>query len=424
MFTPLTNNRVLPLVALTCLANAAHPMRAQERSPAIELGVTHVIRSAVLDENRRLLVTLPESYERTTVGYPVLYVLDGSSHILHATATTRFLASARNRIPEMIVVAVPNTNRNRDLTPGPGATRFQQFFANELIPWVDSTYRTVPERVILGHSLGGSFVTHTLLNRPELFDVYIAASAPLWRYDSLSRDTKAGLPRATKAGRALYLTVGKDEWKQLRDGVTAFVDVLKSSDSSSVPRWVFLDLPNEDHSSTSQRSLYAALETNYQAYRFPFFEEPAELDSLGGLAGIEAHYARFGNGVGYVARPPEGRILAVSRIYIAEGKHAHARQLAAAYKKDYPVVAEQIVNSTGYDLMRRGDVRQAVETFRQNVALFPDSPNVHDSLADAYCRLGDVSSAGESMRRAVSAAERSAHPRLNRYRERARKPCG
>jgi predicted alpha/beta superfamily hydrolase len=377
----------------------------------------------VLDENRQILVTLPESYERTTVGYPVLYMLDGSSHILHATATTRFLASARNRIPEMIVVAVPNTNRNRDLTPGPGATRFQQFLEQELIPWVDSTYRTVTERVIMGHSLGGSFVTHTLLNRPQLFDVYIAVSAPLWRYDSLSRDTRAGLPRAAKAQRVLYLTVGEHENPRLRGGVADFVTVLKSSDSSSVPRWSFADLPDEDHNSTPHRSLYAALETHYAPYRFPFFEQAAELDSVGGLEAIQAHYARFGARFGYAARPPEGPILAVGRIYLAEGKHAEARHLAVAFKDAYPVIAEQIVNLTGYDLMRRGEVQQAAEVFKQNVALFPNSPNVYDSLADAYCRLGDVSSAGESMRRAVGVAERKSHPRLNRYRERAEKPC-
>jgi hypothetical protein len=42
-----------------------------------------------MQEQRRVLVTLPASYERTAVGYPVLFMLDGSSHILHATATSR-----------------------------------------------------------------------------------------------------------------------------------------------------------------------------------------------------------------------------------------------------------------------------------------------------------------------------------------------
>jgi len=399
-------------------------VRPQAPNPAVSLGEARTIRSKVMDEDRQVMVALPESYARTAVGYPVLYLLDGGSHVLHGIATTRFLASARNRVPEMIVVAIPNTNRSRDLTPGPGAVRFQQFLAQELIPWVDSTYRTVPERILTGHSLSGSFVTHTLLNRPELFDVYVAVSAPLWRYDSLTRDMRVGLPRAAKAGAVLYLTVGEHENAQLRRGVAEFVNALKSSDSASVPRWSFVDLREQDHSSTAHRSLYDALETHYAPFRFPFFEAAAELDSLGGLKGLEAHYARFASRFGYPARPPESRILAVGRIYIAEGKHAEARQLALAHKGDYPAAAEQLLNLAGYDLMRRGEVQRALETFRENTTLFPNSPNVYDSLADAYCRLGNAASARDAVRQAVSVAEQRAHPRVSRYRERLAKPCG
>ena len=80
------------VTALLASCTFAGPLLAQEPSPAIATGESHLIQSKVMQERRRVLVTLPESYERTTVGYPVLFVLDGSSHILHATGTTRFLA--------------------------------------------------------------------------------------------------------------------------------------------------------------------------------------------------------------------------------------------------------------------------------------------------------------------------------------------
>jgi predicted alpha/beta superfamily hydrolase len=69
---------------------------AQSSSRQIELGVAHTIRSALLAEDREVVV-LPESYARTAVTYPVLFLLDGSSHLLHGAATTRFLASARSQ---------------------------------------------------------------------------------------------------------------------------------------------------------------------------------------------------------------------------------------------------------------------------------------------------------------------------------------
>src|SRR5262245_36697890 len=150
--------------------------------PAFSEGESRSVRSVLLGEDRRLLVALPESYERTTTRYPVLYLLDGSSNIMHVTGIVRFLANARNRIPEMIVVAIPNTNRNRDLTPGIGAVLFERVLAEELMPWIDRTYRTSSERVLVGHSLGGSFTTHVFLNRPEVRLAREANSSRLGSY--------------------------------------------------------------------------------------------------------------------------------------------------------------------------------------------------------------------------------------------------
>src|SRR5262245_32773670 len=76
-------------------------LAAPDRSPAqpanrqIGLGEARSFHSMILNEDRELQIALPEGYARTAISYPVLYVLDGSSHLLHASATTRFLASAR-----------------------------------------------------------------------------------------------------------------------------------------------------------------------------------------------------------------------------------------------------------------------------------------------------------------------------------------
>ena len=159
-------------------------------------------------------------------------------------------------------------------------------------------------------------------------------------------------------------------------------------------------------------------------YRFPFFwEEIAELDSVGGLAGVQAHYRRAGERFGLRPVPPEARIVAVARLFSREGRYADVRALARSYRTDYPSAAEQIVNGAGYDLLRRGDVKGAVETFRENAGAFPESPNVHASLADGLCRANDPAAALESVRRAVSVAERRQHPRLERYRARVAAPC-
>jgi CubicO group peptidase (beta-lactamase class C family) len=50
---------------------------------------------------------------------------------------------------------------------------------------------------------------------------------------------------------------------------------------------------------------------------------------------------------------------------------------------------EPDINSLGYRLMGRGQQKQALEIFKLNVHLFPDSANTYDSLADAYDGLGE-----------------------------------
>jgi tetratricopeptide (TPR) repeat protein len=205
--------------------------------------------------------------------------------------------------------------------------------------------------------------------------------------------------------------------------VARFAEVLKAALPDLAPKWSFIDLPDEDHSSTALKTLYSSLETHYASYRFPYFETQAELDSLGGVRAMEEHVVRFASRFGYRAHPPESVVEAVGRIYVLKGRHAEAMELAVAYKTEYPVGAEGLINLTGYDLLQRGLVEQALAAFKRNTMLFSDSPNTYDSLADGYCRAGDEAAARESMRQAVAVAERRSHPRVARYRTRADQPC-
>jgi predicted alpha/beta superfamily hydrolase len=395
---------------------------AQAPQP-ITVGETFVVPSAIMREDRRVMIAPPDSYGRTNAGYPVLVLLDGSSHVVHGAALTRYLASARNRIPEMIVVALPNTNRNRDMTPVPGAVQYQQYLAEELIPWVEQKYRTVPERVVFGHSLSASFAVHTLLNRPALFSGYIAVSAPLWRYDGLERDMRLGLPRAAQAGAAVYLSVGERENENILGSMQKFADALKGASAGQAPASAFSILPDEDHNSTPHRGLYTALESRYRSYRLPLFLTQEELDSIGGVDGMQRHYRLFGERFRFAALPPPDRVLAAADILTGSGRFDDVMKLAETYRRDYPRVVEQMVNAAGYAQLKGGRLADGLATLTTNAEAFPDSPNVHDSLGDARCLNGDPKGALASRQSAVRAAERTSHPRLTWYQGKLAKPC-
>ena len=74
------------------------------------------IRSQSMGETRLYQVHRPANYDSSNDRYPVLGVLDGEEDFAHASTTVDAL-SAADRIPAMLVVGVPNTNRSRDLIP-------------------------------------------------------------------------------------------------------------------------------------------------------------------------------------------------------------------------------------------------------------------------------------------------------------------
>ena len=63
-----------------------------------------------------------------------------------------------------------------------GADKFQQFLSDELIPFIESTYRSrADRRIIFGQSIGGQFVLYTALTDPTVFWGHIASNPALHR---------------------------------------------------------------------------------------------------------------------------------------------------------------------------------------------------------------------------------------------------
>ena len=106
-----------------------------------------------------MVVHLPASYHTSGDAYPVLYLLDGTqAFLLEMIAITTRLRNDRNA-PEMIIVAIENTNRNRDMMPvvakdfpgPPRAEAFLGFLETELIPDIE---KALTDRYTTGNGLG------------------------------------------------------------------------------------------------------------------------------------------------------------------------------------------------------------------------------------------------------------------------------
>lgn len=66
---------------------------------------------------------------------------------------------------------------------------------------------------------------------------------------------------------------------------------------------------------------------------------------------------------------------------------------------------EAEVNALGYQRLQEDNSKEAIDVFALNVAAYPDSPNVYDSIADAYAAAGQNDRASEFAKKAIDALE-------------------
>ena len=62
---------------------------------------------------------------------------------------------------------------------------------------------------------------------------------------------------------------------------------------------------------------------------------------------------------------------------------------------------EQSINRAGYELMESGKAKDAIELFKLNVQLYPESWNVYDSLGEAYAAAGEKALATENYEKSL-----------------------
>jgi predicted alpha/beta superfamily hydrolase len=221
------------------------------------------IFSTVLNEDRQIILHLPGNYFYDSgQKYPVMYVLDGTSQDQHTTDKIEILSVA-GLIPAAIVVGIPNTrgNRNRDYTPpfmrtnidDPNSVygasdKFLTFVKNELIPFIDSNYRSSGIRTLSGNSAGGLFVLYSLFEQPNLFQARFCYSTPVWRFDSLMVKRMKEFLQRNPAGPDgfLYMSVGENETERIKAGFNFMVLTLQENRKKNF-KWVANFTPHSDH---------------------------------------------------------------------------------------------------------------------------------------------------------------------------------
>lgn len=183
---------------------------------------TKHITSNVVSDSFYILISVPDGYYTSDKKYPVLYVLDGDIAFGMAASIARYLQIGEN-IPELIIVGIgygkidksAGEKRRRDYRPvkSGGAENFLLFIKDELIPYIDSNYRTIPnDRTINGYSIGGLFTLYALFTQPDIFNRYIVGSPSLlWDNSSIFSYEENSPEKIADKKINIFISVGSEE---------------------------------------------------------------------------------------------------------------------------------------------------------------------------------------------------------------------
>jgi putative tributyrin esterase len=172
--------RVAVLVCVLMLATVLCAQEVTGPSAAARPRTIRTMRlmSDALGSVRQFGLLLPPDYETSARRYPVIYLLHGSGQ-QHATWGRPTLLDHTAGA----IVVMPDMDRTR-YAQGEGGVdaRVETFITQELIDYIDATYRTLPSRdsrAIAGLSIGGLGAMLLGLRHPDRFGAIGSFSAPL-----------------------------------------------------------------------------------------------------------------------------------------------------------------------------------------------------------------------------------------------------
>ncbi|WP_034057198.1 alpha/beta hydrolase-fold protein [Lacinutrix jangbogonensis] len=377
-------------------------IKAQTISSKNTLGTNFTIKSEILKEDRQIQICVPESYEETDKKFPVLYILDGQRLFPFGVSLLKSFTQFR-QTPEFIIVGITNKYPNRFGHFIDDEKKFLHFIEQEVIPFVDTSFRTSKERILFGWEYGGSFVIQTMMDRPNLFDAYLVASPFPLTHKITEIDNF--LSEKSSFDKTLYFSVSPNE-NQVNIGTEKLDSILKLKAHKTF-NWSYKKLINEEHRSTPYSTLYSGIKHFYHYFPELQFNTLDEFINAGGLDHVYEYYQKRSLKYGFSKALTDWTMFSLTRTAIRANDYKQFDALVNEFNKT-EFISRIKVNracSIAEFYLKNKHYNTSKKIFTLLAEKHPNSERPLKGLGDSYKALQDDSSASIYYRKAEKLSE-------------------
>lgn len=198
-----------------------------------------------------------------------------------------------------------------------------------------------------------------MIERPDLFNAYIAASPVLYWDNNYLIKRRADFFKQNKDWKkTIFVGIGNEP--PYIDGFNNFKKLLEKTKPKNF-EYEFQEFKDDNHASVVLPVYYAGFRKFFAGWQMP---------ANGSISDLENHFKNISKQFGYEI-----------------------------------LIPEETLNLVGYDLLNAKRFDEAISAFRKNVNNYPNSANVYDSLGEGYEKNGKFKQAAENYEKAFKIAE-------------------
>lgn len=322
---------------------------------------------------RTFTVVTPATYESSPdKKYPTLVLLDGE-YLLDPFEGVLKYGNYWDDLPEMIIIAI-NQNYgetrfadsefdNAGFPSGSGANFFE-FIGQELYPFIESKYRTLPFRVVAGHDTTAGFLNFYLYKDNPVFNAYISLAPEM-----APEMEKRVAERLAKISKPIfyYQATGESDLPEINEAATELDTNIKAIPNPS------FKYQNDTFKAASHYSVVTKAIPNALYFIFDGYQPISMMEFQNKILKLDSGYADYlikkyddlNNKLGLQIKPRLTDFKAIEAAIMKNKAYGDFQTLAAYANKNYPKTVLGTFHQAMY-YEKTGNFKKAIKEYQKS----------------------------------------------------------